>query len=126
VESRLETAGLEVLPTGEILEPLLSGRQAVFYWRVLAEQSGDHEVVAWVSLHARAEESGKSSSQASQQGQLLTAQKIPIRAVELFGLNGQMARLLGGIGLVFGLALCVDGFILSRKRARKEAGGGYA
>ena len=59
-------------------------------------------------------------------GQLLTAQKISIQAMALFGLNGQLARWLGGIGLVFGLALCLDGFILSRKRTRKEAGSAHA
>ena len=122
VQSRLEASGLKVVPTGEILEPLLPGRQAVFYWSVVPEQNGDHEALVWISILSQTERGEREQSA----GQLLTAQKVPIRAMELFGLNGQLARWLGGIGLVFGFALCLDGFILSRKRTRKEAGSAHA
>jgi hypothetical protein len=122
----LEASGLIVAPTVNVLEPLLPDRQAVFYWSVLPKQSGDHEAFVWISLLSQTGKSRGSGSQALQPGQLLTAQRISIRAMELFGLNGQLARWLGGIGFVFGLALCLDGFILSRKRTRKEAGGAHA
>jgi hypothetical protein len=126
VESRLEASGLKAIPAGEILEPLLPGRQAVFYWSVLPEHDGENNVVIWVSMRPPPGESDKSGSQALQPGQLLTAQKISIRVVDLFGLDGGMVRLLGGIGMVFGFALCLDGFLLLRKHTWKEAGSDHA
>ena len=126
VESRLEAVGLMAVPVGEILEPLLPDRQAIFYWSVLPEHGGDLEIVIWVSLRSQPAESSKSGSQVIQQSQLLTAQKIPIRTKELFGMEGRTARLLGGIGLVFGLALSLDGLLLLRKRIKKEASSEHA
>ena len=119
VESHLETDGLEVFPAGEIMAPLLRGRQVNFHWSVQPAQPGDREVVVWVNLRSQSPPGSDSGSQA------LTAQKIVIPAVGLFGLQGQVARLLGGIGLVVGLALCLDSYLL-RKSKRKEAGSSHA
>jgi hypothetical protein len=119
-EGRLEAAGFKSAPAGEILEPLLAGRQALFYWSVLPEQRGEFEAFAWVSLHTQGAESRKAASQALQQSKLLTVQKIPIRSIDLFGLDGRTARFIGGLGVVVGIVLCLDGFLLVRKRFREE------
>jgi hypothetical protein len=126
VKSRLEAGGLKAVPGGESLEPLLPGRQAVFYWKVFPEGNDDPEAVIWVSLLSGPSKADASASQALQGSQLLTAQKIVIRAKSLFGLHGQVVRLLGGIGIVFGLALCLDGYLMLKKYPWKEAGSGHA
>jgi hypothetical protein len=126
VKSRLEAVGLKAVPGGESLEPLLPGRQAVFYWKVFPERDDDPEAVIWVSLLSGPSEMDASASQALQDSQLLTAQKIVVRAEDLFGLDGRVVRLLGSIGIVFGLALCLDGYLLMKKYTWKEAGSGHA
>ena len=125
-ESRLEAAGLKSVPLGEIMEPLLPGKQAIFYWSVLPEQRGEIEAVVWVSLRTQAAESGEAGSQAILQSQLLTAQKIPIRTIDLFGLDGRAARLSGGVGVIIGVVLCLEGFLSLQKRFRNEESSHYA
>ena len=126
VESRLEAAGLKSVPAGEIMEPLPPGRRAIFYWSVLPEQRGEIEAVVWVSLRSQAAESGGAGSQAIQQSQLLTAQKIPIRTIDLFGLDGRAARLSGGVGVIIGVVLCLESYMSLRKRFRNEESRHYA
>jgi hypothetical protein len=119
VESRLEADGVEVFPAGALMEPLLPGRQAIFHWSVQPVQPGDRGVVVWVYVRSQPLQGGDSG------GQALTAQKIVIPAVGLFGLQGQVVRLLGGIGLVVGLAFYLDIYLM-RKSKRKEAGSSHA
>ena len=126
VESRLDAAGLKAVPAGDILEPLLPGKQAIFYWSVLPEHGGEIEAVIWVSLRSKLGENDKPGSQPGQLSQLLTAQKISIRTIDLFGMEGRVARLLGGFGLVIGIALCLVGFLLMKKRTWKEVGSDHA
>jgi hypothetical protein len=113
VKSRLEAVGLNTNPAGESLEPLVPGRQAVFYWKVFPESSGYPGAVIWVSLLPELSAMDASASQVLQGSQLLTAQRI-VWAGNLSGLDGRIVRLLGGIGIVFGLALCLDGFLTIR------------
>jgi hypothetical protein len=119
-ESRLEAGGLIAVPSGEILEPLLPGRQAIFYWSVLPGQVGEIEAVAWVSLHSLPAASEETASLGSARSQLLTAQKIPIRTVALLGLSGRSARFLGGLGVVVGIIICLEGFLSLRKCIGKK------
>jgi hypothetical protein len=125
-ESRLEAAGLMSVPAGEVMEPLPLGKRAIFYWSVLPEQRGEIEAVVWVSLRSPAAESGEAGSQTMQQSQLLTAQKIPIRTIDLFGLDGRAARLSGGVGVLLGVVIILEGFISLRKRFRNEENRHYA
>jgi len=126
VESRLEAAGLMSVPAGEVIEPLLPGKRAIFYWSVLPEQRGEIEAVIWVNLRSPAAESGEAGSQAIQQSLLLTAQKIPIRTFDLFGLDGRAARLSGGVGVFIGIVIILEGFVSLRKRFRNEESRHYA
>jgi hypothetical protein len=122
VESRLEAAGLAGFPVGAVLEPLLPGRQVIYHWSVLPEQSGEHEAVVWVSMLPVLRESEGSGALAVQQSQLLTAQKIQIHADDLFGLDGPMARWLGGTGSLIGLVFCLYWLVGSWEHIRKEVG----
>ena len=110
---------MRVSPPARSWQPLLPGRQAIFHWSVQPAQPGDREVVVWVYVRSQSPPGGDSG------GQALTAQKIVIPAVGLFGLQGQVVRLLGGIGLVVGFALCLDSYLM-RKSKRKEAGSSHA
>lgn len=114
VEGRLEASGLMVVPAGEVLEPLRPGRQVVFFWSVLPAQPGELEAVAWVNLYSQA------GANLELDGQLLTAQKIPIRTFALLGLDGRQARFIGDLGILLGMLLCLEGFFSLRKRYRKK------
>jgi hypothetical protein len=81
---------------------------------------GEIEAVAWVSLHSLPAASEETASLGSARSQLLTAQKIPIRTVALLGLSGRSARFLGGLGVVVGIIICLEGFLSLRKRHGKK------
>ncbi len=98
-ESRLDLAGLEVLPADIISEPLLPGQKVQFYWSVRPEEAGDYRGTVWLFLRFIPKEGG------SETRRTLSAQVIEISATTLFGLKATPARTMGAVGSFIGAVL---------------------
>ena len=92
-ESRLDMAGLQVVPSEIISEPLLPGESVTFYWSLSAEDAGKYRGTVWLYLRFIPKEGGEEISKT------LSAQIIEIRATKFFGLiSASPAKKLGAIG----------------------------
>lgn len=93
VEAELNLAGVMVEPEGISRKPLERGQSLTFDWSVLAERSGNYRGTVQLSMVYVSKENGEAIMRA------LPPQAIEIEVVNLFGLGGSAARLLGGIGV---------------------------
>jgi len=91
-EARLDMAGVQVKPPETVSEPLSAGRSVTFYWSVSPPRAGVYPGTVWFYLHFIPRKGGVESRQA------VSAQRIEIRAVTLFGLAAAPARMIGGLG----------------------------
>lgn len=98
-EARVDLAGVEVRPSEEISEPLLSGQSVTFYWSVRPDTSGTFRGTAWFFLRFVDKVSGIETEKA------ISAQPVQIEATNFLGLNGSIARTAGGIGSLIGAVL---------------------
>jgi hypothetical protein len=114
--ARLEFAVLLTYPGEQVSQPLLPGNPLAFRWQFRPETRGDYTGVAWLYLlDVPLDGSPETVTPVS-------AREIRIRAVDLFGLNGPAARLLGGSGILVGGLLGLDGvFARLLKRFRPRA-----
>lgn len=101
-QARLDMAGVEFSPQGEISEPMRPGVPVKFTWSVLPRQVGSYRGTLWLHLQFIPLDGGESSRQA------LSAQVIDIEAVNLFGVGGVPARFIGAVGTVVGALLSMD------------------
>jgi len=101
-QARLDMAGVEYSPKGEISEPMRPGVPVKFSWSVLPRQVGSYRGTIWLHLQFIPLDGGESSRQA------LSAQVIDIDAVNLFGMAGAPARVVGAIGTIVGVLLSMD------------------
>jgi len=101
-EARLDIAGLEYEPAGEINTALLPNQSPRFVWHVRANEAGNYSGTVWLHLRYIAKEGGE------EERKLLSAQIIEIEAVKLCFLDGKAARVLGSVGLVLGSVLGLD------------------
>jgi hypothetical protein len=115
-EARLEMAGVEVAPNDLSSQPLERGEKVTFYWSVRPAEVGDYRGVIWfylrfVPLDGSPETQGP-----------VTIQPIEIRAVDLLGLSGAPARILGGAGALIGSVFGLDNVLpwLWKKIKKKE------
>lgn len=104
-EARLDMAGLQVSPNDMISQSLLPGQDVTFYWSVSPDRVSTYRGVVWLYLRFIPIHGGIESRRA------ISAQRIEIRSVDLFGLSGNLARIAGGIGTVIGAALGLDNLI---------------
>ncbi|MBN1146508.1 MAG: hypothetical protein JXA78_04580 [Anaerolineales bacterium] len=104
-EARLDLAGVEHRPSGEVSEALLPGRPVSFVWSVRPAEIGRYRGTVWLHLRFIPRGAGEQSSMA------LTAQLIEIEAVNFLGLGGSAARLVGGLGVVVGSLLGLDNLL---------------
>lgn len=102
-EARLDLAGMEILPGAEISETLRPGQDVTFYWSVRPERTGDYRGTLWLHLHFIPKESAGEESRIA-----LTAQRIEIRTVNMLGLGGTPARVLGAVGTLAGSIIGLD------------------
>ena len=105
VEARLDLAGMEFTPGGEIAEPLRPNVPVKFIWSVKPEEPGAYRGTIWVHLRFIPLDGGDPTRQA------LTAQIIDVDAVNLLGLGGKSARVIGALGVVVGVILIMDKII---------------
>jgi hypothetical protein len=116
-EARLDLAGVEVTPTGEISEPMLPGEPVTFFWSVKPEQVGTYRGTIWVHLRFIPKDGGPESRKT------LSAQQVEVRAVNLLGLSGNAARWMGLLGTLVGSSLSfekVSSWVISRLRKKKN------
>jgi hypothetical protein len=101
-ETRLDIAGTQALPLGEISQPLRPGQQTIFFWNLQPSDFGGFEGAIWLHLrYISLDGSGESRW-------LLSNQLVEIETVNLLGLGGTPARVLGGVGIVVGSFLVLE------------------
>ena len=98
-EARLDLAGVDVSPGGEISEPLLPGQSVTFYWSVHPGSGGTYRGTAWLFLRF-IDKVTKAESRSP-----VSAQTVEISTSDLMGMGGGVARTLGGVGSVVGAVL---------------------
>ncbi|MBT7782152.1 MAG: hypothetical protein HN741_04440, partial [Anaerolineae bacterium] len=99
-ESRLDMAGLQILPSEIISEPLLPGESVTFYWSISALNDGEHRGTVWLYLRYIPKEGGEELRRA------LSAQIIEIEVKKLFGiLSTDPAKKWGALGSFLGALL---------------------
>jgi len=96
--ARLDLAGVGAYRE-ELREPLRPGRDVTFRWSIRASEAGVYRGVVWLHLELVPKSGGPVDQQ------LIMARTIDIEAVTVFGLPGDLARVLGGLGLVGGTVL---------------------
>lgn len=121
-EARLEMADAVLMPAGNVLEPMPASMPLVFEWQVRPAGSGALDGVVWVHLRYVPRQEG------AEIRRVLSTQRITIQVVDLLGLDGFSARLLGGVGSLLGAALILGAAVarLRKPGARSshpEAGG---
>lgn len=104
-EARLDIAGLEVVPPDLISEPMRPGIPVTFYWSVRPDQIGLYRGSVWLHLRYIPLDGGEESRR------LISNQLIEIEGVNLLGLGGVTARVLGGVGVVLGSFLALDNIL---------------
>jgi hypothetical protein len=98
-EARLDLAGADIRPADVIDEPLLPGQSVTFFWSVHPMSMGTFSGTAWLFLIF------VDKASAAESRMPLSAQPIEIQATNFLGLNGGVARSLGGIGTILGAVL---------------------
>ena len=104
-EARLEMSSIEYLPTGDISEALLPAIPVTFLWNIRSRQAGLYQGTVWLHLVFVPKAGGQDIRQ------VLTAQRMNIEMVDLFGLDGRAARILGIIGIILGIMLGLEYFL---------------
>lgn len=104
-EARLDLAGMEVSPGEVIAQALLPGKAVSFFWSVSPDEVGSFRGTVWLKLRFLPLDGGPESER------MLTSQIIEIQSVNLLGLGGASARLLGGLGAVLGGMIGADDLV---------------
>jgi hypothetical protein len=93
------------------------GQKVTFYWSIFPQEVGNYRGVVWFYLRFVPRDGGPEAQRP------ITVQPIEIRSVNLLGLSGAPARLLGGIGALVGSFLGLDNvipWVWKRVRKREE------
>ena len=122
IEGRLEISGMLAIPFGEIYEPYQPGGRAAFFWNVQPEQVGIFDGFLWLHLSRFIDGNSLSDPMLNDGRSLITAQRIQIQTVDLFGLDGPTARLIGVIGIALGILLWLEDILpkLIRQTAKES------
>ena len=91
-EARLDMAGVDVIPSERVSEPLLPGEKATFFWSVRPQETGQYRGTVWLYLRFTPKNGGDSLTRT------ISAQFIEINATTFMGLKAGPARWLGAIG----------------------------
>ena len=115
--ARLEFGGLPFYPAEMVSQPLRPGKPVAFRWQINPESKGVYTGVAWLYFLSIPLGGGPETVTP------ISAQEIEIRTVDLFGLSGPAARFLGGLGILVGATLGLDGvWTWLLKRAQRRIG----
>jgi hypothetical protein len=101
-EARLDMAGIEITPNETFSQSLLPGKSITFRWSVSPKEIGTYRGTVWLLLRFLPLDGGPESRIA------LTAQLIEIKAVNLLGLSGNAARIMGAAGVFLSTLLGLD------------------
>ncbi len=104
-EARLDLAGVQVVPDTLVSQTLLPGQRVDFHWSVKPEEVGIYRGNVWFYLRFIPINGGAESQRT------ISAQPIQIRAVDMLGLTGTPARVLGALGTLVGSALGLDNIV---------------
>jgi hypothetical protein len=115
-EARLDMAGIEALPSATIIQRLFPGQTAEFTWSIRTAEDGTFRGNVWLFLRYIPQEEGEELER------LVFSRPLEIQTVNLLGLAGQPARILGAVGTALGSLLGLDDVFswLRRLRKRKE------
>ncbi len=98
-DARLDLAGVDVRPDGDVSQPLLPGQSLTFYWSVHPSSPGTYRGTAWLILLFI----DKATNQESRLP--ISAQTVEISSSQVLGMSGGLARTVGGLGSVVGAVL---------------------
>jgi hypothetical protein len=104
-QARLDIAGLEYRPEGEISEALLPGQPVKFIWSVRPGEVGKYQGTVWLHLLFVPRSGGE------EMRKVISAQIIDIQAVNFLGLSGNSARIVGGVGTAVGSVFGLDNLL---------------
>jgi hypothetical protein len=104
-EARLDLAGVQVVPENLVSQTLLPGQRVDFHWSVKPEEVGTYRGNVWFYLRFIPINGGAESQRT------ISAQPIQIRSVDMLGLTGTPARLVGALGTLVGSALGLDNLV---------------
>ena len=110
-------AGMQVTPEGDVSEPLLPGQSVTFFWSVRPQEVGAYRGTIWVHLRFIPHAGGQELRRP------LITQLVDVQAVNLLGLGGNAARLLGGMGTLVGSFVSLENllpWIVSKLRKKKR------
>jgi hypothetical protein len=99
VEARLEVGGLDVTPAATQARSLLPGQWVSFEWNLFPLEARVYQGTAWFYLRFMPLEGGPATSRP------ISAQRLAVRAISVWGLSGPQARLVGAGSLLTGLVL---------------------
>jgi hypothetical protein len=99
-EARLEMSEALVNPDEIISQPVLSGKPVTFSWRVQPNRLHTNSGILWLYLQE------VSISGEAEPRQPIMAKTIEIQTIDLIGLTGRGARMIGGFGSLLAMILC--------------------
>jgi hypothetical protein len=119
-QARLDMAGVEYRPQGEISQAMLPGQGVKFLWSVRPAEAGAYSGTVWLHLRLIPQDGSP------ERRIVLTAQIISLRSIDLLGMQGATARIVGSLGSVFGVASGADvvlkwGEKWARRKRRRPA-----
>jgi hypothetical protein len=115
VEARLDTNSLVVFPAETISQPMQPGDDINFFWQVIPQAVPVIRGTVWLHFHFIAlDDSGVDRQWA------VSDQPFVIQRISLLSLNGSYARILGGLGIVMGLILNMEGMMDWFMKLRKH------
>jgi hypothetical protein len=101
-EGRFEVAGVEVEPANPVRESLPPGQSIVYKWKITAEKTGLYPGRVWLSLRFLPLD-GKAPTQSP-----IFVTNINLKLNSLWGISGPVARLLGGLAIIFDILANID------------------
>ncbi len=101
-EAWLDLAGVAITPADKIQQELRPGESVTFYWSLRPQETGVYRGAAWMQLNIEPRLEGEVLQLT------LQPQTLEIRVVNLFGIDGRTARLLGSLGSLVGAVFSID------------------
>lgn len=110
LQARLELAGMQSLPQGEIRQALTPGRSLHFRWELRSSRSGQFRGVVWIHLV------GVHLADGNEVTNLVSAQRFETEVTSLLGLSGRTSRVSGAVGAACGALLGFDWLVQPLER----------
>ncbi|MBT3337537.1 MAG: hypothetical protein HN855_11590 [Anaerolineae bacterium] len=91
-QSRLDMAGVQVIPEEMISQPLLPGKSVTFLWSIRPSEAGKYRGTVWFYLRFIPNDGSPETTRT------ISAQFVEVNATTFFGVKAVPARWLGAIG----------------------------